>query len=230
MRHLLTSTALMFWAGAALAQDAALLLGTERYETLGRLSRGTEIIEAADELRGLGFEVFALPNGRAGSTAEIARDWLERVPEANRLVVALSGRFATDGARSWFLTAEAEGPGFKSPGAAALRCAGRATGAAHGHHHELHRARLLSILAAAQRNTARVTQRVAEAISRVVAHRWGAHDGYPRQSLNPPPLQLPVHRARMPQLPLDRAAGVVVVVVARAATVTATTGLDVLQH
>ena len=120
MRHLLTSTALIFWAGAALAQDAALLLGTERYETLGRLLRGTEILEAADELRGLGFEVFALPNGRAGSTADIARDWLERVPEANRLVVALSGRFATDGARSWFLTAEAEGPGLLNPGAAAL--------------------------------------------------------------------------------------------------------------
>ncbi|MGR3463422.1 peptidoglycan-binding domain-containing protein [Limimaricola sp.] len=120
MRHLLTSTALIFWAGAALAQDAALLLGTERYETLGRLSRGTEILDAADGLQELGFEVFSLPNGRAGTTAETARDWLERVPEANRLVVALSGRFATDGARSWFLTAEAEGPGLLTPGAAAL--------------------------------------------------------------------------------------------------------------
>ena len=106
--------------GAALAQDAALLLGTERYETLGRLSRGTEILGAAEPLRDLGFSVFALPNGRADSTAQTARDWLEQVPEGNRLVVALSGRFATDGARSWFLTAEADGPGLLTPGAAAL--------------------------------------------------------------------------------------------------------------
>ena len=51
MRHLLTSTAILLWAGAAMAQDAALLLGTERYETLGRLSRGTEILGAAEPLR-----------------------------------------------------------------------------------------------------------------------------------------------------------------------------------
>ncbi|MBB3711557.1 peptidoglycan hydrolase-like protein with peptidoglycan-binding domain [Limimaricola variabilis] len=120
MRRLLTSTALILWAGAGWAQDAALLLGTERYETLGRMSRGTEMLEAGEALRGLGFEVFSLPNGRADSTAETARDWLEQVPEANRLVVALSGRFATDGARSWFLTAEAEAPGLLTPGAAAL--------------------------------------------------------------------------------------------------------------
>ncbi|WP_341212489.1 peptidoglycan-binding domain-containing protein [uncultured Limimaricola sp.] len=120
MRHLLTSTAMLLWAGAAMAQDAALLLGTERYETLGRLSRGTEILGAAEPLRELGFSVFALPNGRADSTAQTARDWLEQVPEGNRLVVALSGRFATDGARSWFLTAEADGPGLLTPGAAAL--------------------------------------------------------------------------------------------------------------
>lgn len=120
MRRLLTSTALILWAGAGWAQDAALLLGTERYETLGRMPRGTEMLEAGEALRSLGFEVFSLPNGRADSTAETARDWLEQVPEANRLVVALSGRFATDGARSWFLTAEAEAPGLLTPGAAAL--------------------------------------------------------------------------------------------------------------
>ncbi|MCP1170540.1 peptidoglycan-binding protein, partial [Limimaricola sp. ASW11-118] len=120
MRQLLTSTAILLWAGAAMAQDAALLLGNERYETLGRLPRGTEILQAEEPLRTLGFSVFSLPNGRADSTAQTARDWLERAPESERLVVALSGRFATDGARSWFLTAEASGPGLLTPGAAAL--------------------------------------------------------------------------------------------------------------
>lgn len=120
MRQLLTSTAILLWAGAAMAQDAALLLGNERYETLGRLPRGTEILQAEEPLRALGFSVSSLPNGRADSTAQTARDWLERAPESERLVVALSGRFATDGARSWFLTAEASGPGLLTPGAAAL--------------------------------------------------------------------------------------------------------------
>ncbi|SDE71450.1 peptidoglycan-binding domain-containing protein [Limimaricola pyoseonensis] len=120
MRHLLTSTAIALLAGAAAAEDAALLLGNERYETLGRVARGAQILDAADELSALGFSVTSLPNGRAGPVGEAARAWLEQVPEASRLVVALSGRFATDGERSFFLTAEAGTPGLLSPQAGLL--------------------------------------------------------------------------------------------------------------
>lgn len=103
-------------AGMAQAQDAALVLGTERYEQLGRLARGAEVVDAAKALERFGFEVVALPNGRAGSTAAALAEWIDGVDEAERLVVALSGRFATDGDRTWFLTAEIEGPGLLSLG------------------------------------------------------------------------------------------------------------------
>lgn len=123
MRRLLQLTVLLVITGLpfqALARDAALILGNERYEALGRIARAADVTQAAEGLTALGFDVSALPNGRADSTAEALVTFLEAVPDAERIVVALSGRFATDGTRSWFLTAEAEAPGILSLGATAV--------------------------------------------------------------------------------------------------------------
>ncbi len=134
MRHLMMSSAIALLGLPAFADDAALMLGAERYETLGRLRGGSDIIDAADGLKKLGFAVSALSNGQADATTAALRDWLKLVPDANRLVVALSGRFATDGERSFFLTAEAEKPGLLTPGPQAVDLAGilRALGEAPG--------------------------------------------------------------------------------------------------
>lgn len=114
MRHLMLTSALALGAGLsqpALAQDAALLLGTERYEVLGRVSRGAAVTQAEEALEELGFAVTALQNGRSGTTLEALDAFVAEVPEADRLLAALSGRFVTDGTRTWFLTAEAREPG-----------------------------------------------------------------------------------------------------------------------
>lgn len=114
MRHLMLTSALALGAGLsqpALAQDAALLLGTERYEVLGRVSRGAAVTQAEEALEELGFAVTALQNGRSGTTLEALDVFVAEVPEADRLLVALAGRFVTDGTRTWFLTAEAREPG-----------------------------------------------------------------------------------------------------------------------
>ncbi|MCC5973342.1 MAG: peptidoglycan-binding protein [Rubellimicrobium sp.] len=123
MRRLFQLTVLLVASALplqALARDAALILGNERYEVLGRISRAADVTQAADGLAALGFAVSALPNGRADSTAEALAAFLEAVPEAERIVVALSGRFVTDGRRSWFLTAEADAPGILSLGTEAV--------------------------------------------------------------------------------------------------------------
>ncbi len=123
MRHLMLTSALALGAGLAqpaLAEDAALIFGTERYEVLGRVSRGAAVTRADEGLAELGFDVTTLPNGRAENTAEAIATFLDAVPEAERLLVALSGRFVTDGERTWFLTAEAREPGLLRLGAAAV--------------------------------------------------------------------------------------------------------------
>lgn len=110
MRHFMLTCALMLGAGlaqAVRADDAALILGNERYEVLGRVTRGAEVTGAERGLVALGFDVTALRNGRADATGDALAAFIEAAPGAERLVVALTGRFVTDGARTWYLTAEA---------------------------------------------------------------------------------------------------------------------------
>lgn len=109
MRHLLITTALALplplWA-----QDAALILGQERYEQQDRVRGGDDVLGAVDRLETLGFEVFSRANGRVDAVRDLAGSFQAQADGADRLVVALSGHFVTDGARSWLLTAEAESP------------------------------------------------------------------------------------------------------------------------
>lgn len=111
MRHLLLTTALLLplplWA-----QDAALLLGQERYEQLDRVRGADNILGAQDRLQALGFEVSARANGRGDAVRELAAAFQAQAVDADRLVVALSGHFVTDGTRTWLLSAEADAPDY----------------------------------------------------------------------------------------------------------------------
>ena len=110
MRHLILTTALALIPGLALADSLALVLGVERYEQLGRVTRGADVVRASDGIAALGYDVVALPNGRADTTAQALADFAEGLPEADRIIIALTGRFATDGSRTWLLTAESGPP------------------------------------------------------------------------------------------------------------------------
>lgn len=122
MRRLLstTSLALALLATDLRAEDVALLLGIDRYETLDRLSRGTEITDYEEDLARMGFRVIALPNGRSAATAEALAEFAAAVPEAERIVVALAGRFVNDGRRNWLMTADAAEPTLLSLGDTAV--------------------------------------------------------------------------------------------------------------
>lgn len=111
MRRLLLATALAgLPAGSALADDLALVLGTAAYDNLPDLPQGDEVAEAVDGLMALGFNVLALEDGRAEAVARSLADFMREVPEASRILVALSGRFVTDGERTWYLTSQASEP------------------------------------------------------------------------------------------------------------------------
>lgn len=101
---------LALMGGAAQAEDTALILGSDDYQSLGDLRGGTQVLDAANDFRDLGFSTRALRN--AG--AEPARDALDRFTGdsdgSERVVVALSGRFVTDGDRSWYMLSDSEDP------------------------------------------------------------------------------------------------------------------------
>lgn len=105
---------------SVMAQDAALILGHERYEQLDRVNRADDLLGAVDQLRTLGFEVEGRANGRVDAVKDLAAAFQFQADEAERLVVALSGHFVTDGTRTWLLTAEATEPDLFTVDQAAL--------------------------------------------------------------------------------------------------------------
>jgi peptidoglycan hydrolase-like protein with peptidoglycan-binding domain len=124
MRRMFLTTALILSGFPVLADDLALLLGTERYEVLGRMAGAADIVEATPGLAALGFKVTSLPNGRADTIAGALAGFLAAEPgigaTPDRIIVALSGRFVTDGGRTWFLSADATPPGLMTLGTTAL--------------------------------------------------------------------------------------------------------------
>lgn len=117
-------SAIALMTQTAFARDAALILGNESYEQLGRLSRGSAPVAAAESLRGLGFEVLAVPNARSGQTETAIAGFLPLVEDATRLVIVLSGRFVTDGRNTWFLATNARDLSYLGLGAAAIEIDG----------------------------------------------------------------------------------------------------------
>ena len=102
MRQLLLLTTLL--AGPAFADDAALLIGIERYADLDRVRDGSDIVEAAGPLARFGFQTFAEINPDTDDVFALADRFAAQTSDAERLIVGLSGRFATDDSRTWFLT------------------------------------------------------------------------------------------------------------------------------
>jgi len=94
----------------AIADDAALLMGVSRYDDLRRVSDGTDILDAASDLRNGGYAVSTIANGDAADMRRLAAGFADNALDADRLVVALSGRFATDGTRTWFLAQDSNVP------------------------------------------------------------------------------------------------------------------------
>ena len=106
MRHLCAAAcaALVlgpFWAGAARAYDLALVIANEGYAHLSDVPGGdAEALRLA--LRRAGFEVVSAIDASRGRAEKAATRFLERAPDADRLLVVLSGRFL-ESDRDWFL-------------------------------------------------------------------------------------------------------------------------------
>ncbi|SFR51364.1 Putative peptidoglycan binding domain-containing protein [Yoonia tamlensis] len=112
MRKLTLIAALSGFALPALADDAALLLGVERYQELRRVPNATDVIDSAQDLRRAGYDVTTLSNGTSVNMARLLNQFAQAATDADRLVVGLSGRFVTDGTRSWLLASDAVDPSY----------------------------------------------------------------------------------------------------------------------
>ena len=110
MRRLLLIAALAGLALPAFAEDRALLMGVDRYDEFRRVNDATDVVAAAEDLRDAGYQVATLSNGSVRDMRRLLEDLATAAPDADRIVVALSGRFATDATRTWFLAEDADTP------------------------------------------------------------------------------------------------------------------------
>ena len=94
----------------AFADDAAIVLGVERYKHLDRLRGGAAVVDTGNALERAGYDVDALADsGMAAMRAGLER-FIFRSNDADRLVFVMSGRFVTDGTRTWLLAPNAQTP------------------------------------------------------------------------------------------------------------------------
>ncbi len=117
MRIVAFCAAFTLIAAPVLADDLALVLGSERYDPLPRLSRGAEVTVSTQGISALGFDVSVLRNGSAEDTRAALAAFLAESAEPGRRIIALSGRFVTDGTRSWYLPVDAARPSLVNVGA-----------------------------------------------------------------------------------------------------------------
>ncbi len=108
MRKLLLGTAFGLIASASAAQDLALVMGTSIYEDLRNVTLGTGASSQSDHLERAGFDVITTVGASASVAHRALTGFLREAPDAERIVVVLSGRFVTDGTRTWYLTADAD--------------------------------------------------------------------------------------------------------------------------
>ena len=107
MRLLPLAAGLCLIAGSALANDRVLILGSEDYDALGRVPGAADAVDLSDDFlsRGVAFA------GRADPTAnEMRMAALEfaNVRGDGAAIAVLSGHFATDGERTWYLATTAD--------------------------------------------------------------------------------------------------------------------------
>jgi peptidoglycan hydrolase-like protein with peptidoglycan-binding domain len=107
MRRLTLSAAVAMLVTPAIADDAALLMGVDRYEEFRRVAGGTDVVVGISALRDAGYAVSSLENGAGRDMRRLLDRLAVDAADADRLVVGLSGRFVTDGQRTWLLASDA---------------------------------------------------------------------------------------------------------------------------
>lgn len=108
MRRLTLSAAFAILASPLFADDLALLMGVDRYEEFRRVAGGTDVVVGISALRDAGYQVSSLENGAGQDMRRLLDNLATGAAEAEGLVVGLSGRFVTDGHRTWLLASDAQ--------------------------------------------------------------------------------------------------------------------------
>ena len=92
----------------AVAQTAALLIGTEDYERVSDVRRGDEIADASADLDSAGIRVVARSGPDLDALRQALSEFGQMAGSADRLLIALGGRFVHSATETYYLPADAD--------------------------------------------------------------------------------------------------------------------------
>jgi peptidoglycan hydrolase-like protein with peptidoglycan-binding domain len=104
-------------ATPALAEDRAVLIGNETYSAVSRISGAATALDAEPALTASGFRVTAGADQTAADLRTLLSDLIAQPIEDGRLVILLSGHFATGADQTWFLGTETDAADIANVGA-----------------------------------------------------------------------------------------------------------------
>jgi peptidoglycan hydrolase-like protein with peptidoglycan-binding domain len=113
----LSALILCLFTTPALAEDRALLIGNETYSTVTRISGAAAALDAETPLAGAGFRVTTGADQTAGDLRALVSGLIAQPLEDGRLVIVLSGHFATGAGQTWFLGTDTDAADIGTVGA-----------------------------------------------------------------------------------------------------------------
>ncbi len=108
--------ALTVWAGAACAEDRALILANENYRDAADVDGAADVLAAADALTANGFRVTAAGDASAQVMRARLSDLLLGLATGDRVVIAVAGHFARSGSETFALGTDATLPDLAQAG------------------------------------------------------------------------------------------------------------------
>jgi peptidoglycan hydrolase-like protein with peptidoglycan-binding domain len=113
----LSALILCLLATPALSEDRAILIANETYSTVSRVSGATVAVDAEAALTAAGFRVITGTDQTTAALRTLLSDLIAQPIEDGRLVIVLSGHFATGAGQTWFLGTETDAADIATVGA-----------------------------------------------------------------------------------------------------------------
>lgn len=108
--------ALTVWAGAAVAEDRALILANENYRDAADVDGAADVLAVADTLTANGFRVTAAGDATALVMRARLSDLLRDLAPGDHVVIAIAGHFAHSGTQTFALGTDATLPDLAQAG------------------------------------------------------------------------------------------------------------------
>ncbi len=100
----------LFLAGSVAADQAVLLIGTERYRYLNNVSGGTKVVNAAGNFEEAGATVVVVEDAEISRIEGGLDDLADVAEDADAVLIAMVGQFVTDGTRTWYMARTTDTP------------------------------------------------------------------------------------------------------------------------